>query len=611
MCRFLPDTTLTFANDAYCRYFGRSRADLIGRSFLELIPATEHELARAHLASLTLDRPAASSEHRVTRPDGEVRWQHWTDHACFDPSGRLTEFQAIGRDVTEQKRAEQALRESEERYRALVMASADIVWRSDAGGNALFVSPSWFALTGQPEDAFAGFGWMDFVHPDDRDRTIAEWGAAARDRRSFDSEMRIRGRDGVYRQFQVRGVPVLAADGTIREWVGTNTDVTANREAEAALRKGEERHRAMLRAIPDLIFVLDKEGVYIDFHAPDTAQMAAPPDQVIGRRLREIFPPELAARFERAVAEVVRSGEPVDVEYELRVDGALRYREARIVPCDADRVLCIVRDLTEQKRAAHETRELRDELAHFGRVTTLGALTGSLAHEINQPLAAIMANAQSALRMLANGGADLFELNETLADIVADDRRAGEVLQRLRAMLTKQTAQSSFLDLRVILEEMLALVHSDTVMRRITLDVRLAPGLPEVWGDRVQLQQVALNLLLNAFEAVEGLETERRTVVLETAHRDGYVTLSVVDEGPGIGPGDLARVFEAFFTTKPAGMGLGLSICQTIAAAHDGALVASRNAGRGMTFSLRLPVAAPAATVSVPARGRRPRRAPG
>jgi PAS domain S-box-containing protein len=722
ICRYLPDATLTFANEAYCRYFGRSRADLIGRSFIELIPTVDRARVLDHLASFTLDRPAAEVEHRVTLPSGEIHWQHWTDHAFFDASGRLTEFHSVGRDVTDQKRAERALRESEERYRALVTASADVVWHTSADGNAHFVSPSWQQLTGQTHEQMKGFGWLDAVHPDDRSRTVAVWREALASVRAYEQEFRVRRRDGRYRYCLTRGVPILEDDGSVREWVGANTDITERREAEIALREGQERHRlataagavgvweldletgemyidpelkallgfedheipnrledwlqrgyppdmpraqadidahvagrtpqyenehrmlhrdgsirwflargrvvrapgeharllgtdtditgrkqaaealhdvqarhqAMLRAIPDLIFVLDQHGVYLDYHAPDPVLLAAPPDELLGRNVRELFPPELADRFAQAIAEVVRTGDPVNVEYELAADDEVRQWEARIVPCDADRVLSIVRDRTEQKRAENETRQLRDELAHFGRVTSLGALTGSLAHEINQPLAAIMANAQAALRMLANGAPDPTELRETLADIVADDRRAGDVLQRLRALLTKGTPQSSFLDLTAILEEMLALVHSDTVMRRIALDVRLAPDLPAVRGDRVQLQQVALNLLLNAFEAVEGLETDRRTIVVEAARRDGFVTLSVVDEGPGVDPKDMARVFEPFFTTKRDGMGLGLAICQTIASAHGGVLVAAANVGRGMTFSLRLPVAADA-----------------
>jgi PAS domain S-box-containing protein len=725
ICRYRPDTTVIDANDAYCRYFGRSRDEMIGRRFIDLIPDQDRAPALLQLASFTPERPAAAFEHRVVLPSGEVRWQHWTDHAFFDGEGRATEFHSVGRDVTDSKRAEQALRESEERHRALVTASVDMIWRTDAEGNTLFASPSWLELTGQTEEELKGLGWLVAIHPDERDRTVACWRTAAAARRSYEQEFRVRASDGTYRHCLSRGVPIVDDDGSIREWVGTNTDITARREAEIALREGQERyrlataaggvgvwdidletgdmyidpelkallgfedheipnrledwtrrahpddighaqalfeahldgrtpqfesehrmlhrdgsvrwflargravripgsctrvvgtdtdvterrqaadalravqarHQAMLRAIPDLIFVLNKDGVYVDHHAPDPARIAIPPGQFLGRHVREVLPPELADRVARSIEQVLATGEAVGLHYELSLPGDTRSREARVVPYDTDKVLCIVRDRTDQKRAEDETRQLRDELAHIGRVTSLGALTGSIAHEINQPLAAIMANAQAALRMLANGNADLPELRETLADIVADDRRAGDVLQRLRALLTKEAPRSVPLDLKAILEDVLPLVHSDTVMRRITLDVRLASDLPAVRGDRVQLQQVALNLLLNAFEAVAGLEADRRRVVLAADREDGSVVLSVADQGPGIAPGDVARVFEPFFTTKPEGMGLGLPICQTIAAAHGGVLIAAPNAGVGVTFALRLPIAAGTAFV--------------
>jgi C4-dicarboxylate-specific signal transduction histidine kinase len=174
---------------------------------------------------------------------------------------------------------------------------------------------------------------------------------------------------------------------------------------------------------------------------------------------------------------------------------------------------------------------------------------------------------------------------------VNDDRRAGDVLRRLRALLTKEAPESKTLDIKSTMEDILQLVHSDIVMRRVALEVDLAPDLPPVRGDRVQLQQVALNLLINAFEAVQDLDLERRRVRLQTSRQDGHIVISVVDQGRGVPEDDMARVFEPFYTTKPDGMGLGLPICRTIAMSHGGALVAAPNADTGMTFSLRLPVA--------------------
>ena len=302
--------------------------------------------------------------------------------------------------------------------------------------------------------------------------------------------------------------------------MGTDTDVTARKKADEALREVQTRHQAMLLAVPDLMFVLDKDGVYVDYHAQDSAVFLTSPAQFLGRNVREIFPPEVAARMARCLEDVVRSGEPSTMEYDLPIDGLITHWEARVVPCDTDKVLSIVRDVTDRKRAEHEARQLRDELAHVGRVSSLGALTGSLAHEINQPLASIMANAQAALRLIAASPLDLAELRETLGDIVVDDRRAGEVLRRLRALLTNAAPETLSLGMKSTLEEILRLLHSDSVMRGISLEVKLAEGLPPVRGDRIQLQQVALNLLLNAFDAVQDLAADRRRVILEAGVQD-------------------------------------------------------------------------------------------
>jgi len=621
------------------------------------------------------------------------------------------------------QQAEEALRESEERLRALVTASVDVIWRTDANGEVLFVSQSWEEMTGQTAEQTRHFGWLEAIHPEDRDRPRAVWLAAAAEKRPYSSEFRVRTRDGRYRHFQTRGVPILAADGSIREWIGTNTDITERRESENALREGqlryqlatraggagvweldlatgdmyidpqlkailgyedheirnhlddwmqrhdprdvgrvkadaaayaagastdyedehrmvhkdgsirwflargrmivgpgerrrligtdtdvtarkweatalrevEGRHRAMLLAVPDLMFVLDKDGVYVDFHAPDPALLVVPADRLIGRNVREVFPPDLAERVTRCLAETTASGEPRTLEYDTAIDGKLRHWEARVVPCGPDKVLSIVRDVTERKVAEQEARELRDELAHVGRVTSLGALTGSLAHEINQPLASIMANAQAALRLLDSPRLDKAELRDALDDIVSDDRRAGEVLRRLRALLTKEAPESRPLDIKDTMEEILQLVHSDVVMRRVALETDLATDLPLVQGDRVQLQQVALNLLINAFEAVQDLDVARRRVALQATRQDGQVVVSVVDYGRGIATADIDRIFEPFYTTKPDGMGLGLPICRTIAVSHGGALTAAANDHGGMTFSLRLPAGPPSA----------------
>jgi C4-dicarboxylate-specific signal transduction histidine kinase len=292
------------------------------------------------------------------------------------------------------------------------------------------------------------------------------------------------------------------------------------------------------------------------------------------------------------------SDDTATLEYSMPShEGDDEYYEARVVRCDDDKVLSIVRDITERRRAELQARELRDELAHVGRVTTLAALTGSLAHEINQPLAAIMTNAQAARRLIAAPVPDLAELRAALADIVSDNQRAAEVVRRLRTLLRKDTSEYAPVDVNDSIGEVIKVLQSDIESRRIGLELDLAPDLPPVLGDRVQLQQVTLNLLMNAFDALECVDGGGKPVRIRTAAADSSVIVAVEDSGVGLTDDQLPRMFEPFYTTKPDGMGLGLAICQTIVNAHDGGVSVSRNPDKGTTFSFSLPALAGAETM--------------
>jgi PAS domain S-box-containing protein len=363
-------------------------------------------------------------------------------------------------------------------------------------------------------------------------------------------------------------------------------DITLRREVEAA-------HRAILKALPDWVFLLDNDGVFLDFHARDRRHLLAPPEVFLGRQIREVLPAELADGLAACFAEARRTGDPVVYEYSVPFDGAIRFYEARVVQSDSDKLLSIVRDITERKRAEIEAGALRDELAHLGRVTSLEALTGSLAHEINQPLAAVMANADTGLRLISRQPPDLSEISRTLHGIIEESQRAGDVLQRVRSLLRKESTRYESVDLNQTIREVVRLVRGMAESRRIALDVDLSPAGNFVLGDRVQLQQVALNLLLNAFDAVEAREPEARRVILRTTAHDDQVFINVIDQGVGLTDAGLSRMFEPFYTTKRDGMGLGLSICQAIVSAHGGTLKAERNPDRGMTLSAVFPSLTP------------------
>jgi PAS domain S-box-containing protein len=359
-------------------------------------------------------------------------------------------------------------------------------------------------------------------------------------------------------------------------------DITARKQAEAT-------HRAVLRALPDWIFVLSADGVFLDFHARDPERLASSPESFLGKHVKDVLPPEVADSLLACFDQAMRSDETATFEYSMPSLGEIRFFEARIVRCDADKVLSIVRDITTRRRAELQARELRDELAHVGRVTTLAALTGSLAHEINQPLAAIMTNAQAARRLIAAPVPDLAELRAALTDIISDSQRAAEVVRRLRTLLKKDASEFAPVDLNESVNEVIKVLQSDLESRRITLDVELAAALPLVLGDRIQLQQVALNLLMNAFEALERDNQAVKHVRLRTAVAEAGVLVSVEDVGVGLTDEQLPRLFEPFYTTKPDGMGLGLAICQTIMNAHDGSVGVERREDKRTMFWFSLP----------------------
>jgi C4-dicarboxylate-specific signal transduction histidine kinase len=252
-------------------------------------------------------------------------------------------------------------------------------------------------------------------------------------------------------------------------------------------------------------------------------------------------------------------------------------------------VIASVVDVSERKRSELEAARQRDEMAHLARVAMLGELSGSLAHELNQPLSAILSNAQAAQRFLARDPPQLDRVTEILADIVKSDKRAGAVITRLRSLLRKEEPQHQPVDMNEVVQEVLALMRSDLLNRQVGVRTELAPQLPAVTGDRVQLQQVLLNLLINGCDAMAGSQAQRDLTVRSKCGPGGHVRVSVVDRGTGIRTQDLERIFEPFVTTKPQGLGLGLAVCRSIVKAHNGRLWAANNPDGGAILSIEFP----------------------
>jgi signal transduction histidine kinase len=294
----------------------------------------------------------------------------------------------------------------------------------------------------------------------------------------------------------------------------------------------------------------------------------------------------------------IKSQVAVPLIVEGVVVGALAFSTLRVERAWRDEFVQRLRLLGEvfanalsRRRSEVEGQRLRQDLAHVGRVSTIGALTASLAHELNQPLTAILSNAEAAEQLLDSSAPNLKEVREILQDIAKDDRRATQVIHRLRGLLRKGALEPSALDINEVIGEVARLVSADAVVRNVSVRLDLAPELPPIWGDRVQLQQVVLNLLLNGLDAMPDAGGGDRSLLLRT-NRAGAesVQVAVLDSGTGIDETALDQVFQAFYTTKAAGMGMGLTIARAIVEAHGGRLEARNNPTGGATFSFTLPL---------------------
>jgi C4-dicarboxylate-specific signal transduction histidine kinase len=249
-----------------------------------------------------------------------------------------------------------------------------------------------------------------------------------------------------------------------------------------------------------------------------------------------------------------------------------------------------VTDITASKQAEEKLHEAQAELAHVARVTALGELAASIAHEVNQPLAAVVAHAAACQRWLDRNPPNLEEARSTVQSIIKDGNRAGEVIQHVRALVNKTVDQKAPIDINEVVNEVITLLHYELASHRISLRTELAPALCPVLGDRIQLQQVILNLVINGIEAMQPVTDRRRELVIRTHPDDaGQILVEIRDCGTGLAAGNASRLFEAFFTTKSDGMGMGLSICRSIVESHGGRLSASSHAGPGATFQFVLP----------------------
>jgi PAS domain S-box-containing protein len=526
------------------------------------------------------------------------------------------------------RRAEDALRESEQQWRSLTEALPQLVWGAAPDGGCDYFSTQWTNYTGVAESDLLGWRWMETLHPDDREPTRQFWTESVAGRQPYDVEYRIRRSDGIYGWFKTRGTPIRDTDGGIVKWFGTCTDITDRKRAEQALMD----HELELSQARDLLEIkvmertkeLRRSEAYLEeaqklSKTGSWARVSASGEmrywseecyRVLGFEPRDGLP-----RFEtflqhvhpddrRRVRETAeRAGrEKVDYEVDYRIvhpGGEVRDIHTVAHPVlspsgDVVEFVGTVMDVTERRQAEKERERLRQvqaDLAHINRATTMGELTASLAHEINQPIAAAVTDARTCLRWLAREQPDIAEARESAARMVKAITRASDIISRLRKLFKKGAPQTSVVDVSEVIQEMVVLLHGEASRYSVSIQTELSADSPQVLADRVQLQQVLMNLMLNGIEAMHDTKSGGQLTIRSLRGEGGQLVISVSDTGVGLPPEQAEQIFNSFFSTKAQGTGMGLSISRSIIESHGGRLWASSNSERGATFNFTLPTA--------------------
>src|SRR5215469_12506600 len=580
--------------------------------FWQLVHPKDLDRVRARVEREAHEKKEYADEYRIVLRDGTLKHILDIGHPVFNGAGEVVEFVGTTVDVTERKRAEEELRRSEAYLAEAQRLTHTGSWAWEMKTlKVLYCSDEMYRIFGfDPQGGVpTAEDFEQRMHPEDHDNVHAIAWKAITQKADYVVEHRIVRPDGTVKYILTTGHPVLNGTGEVVEYFGTSADVTERKRAEEALRRSE----AYLAEAQKLTHT---GSCAWNMVTREVNHSSAEHSRLYGFD-PELGIPSLEAIFQRvhpedraaAIATLERaSRERTDSENDFRAvlpDGTIKYIHAVGHPFfDAAGNLVeyvgTAVDVTERKRAEEERERLRQleaDLAHIGRVTTLGELAASLAHELNQPITAAITNANTSLRWLARAEPDLDEAREAIMRIVKDGTRAAEVINRLRSFYKKGTPpQPELVDVNEVAHEMMMLLRNEANRYSIAIRTELAPKLPRVMADRVQLQQVFMNLMLNGIEAMK--ETAGELMVKSERAADGRVLISVSDTGVGL-PADKAdQIFNAFFTTKSQGTGMGLAITRSIIEAHGGRLWASANTGRGATFHFTLPREATASSTS-------------
>jgi PAS domain S-box-containing protein len=590
-----PTGSLEVINHQVFEYFGQTLEELRHWGTNDTIHAEDlPHVIEVFTRSIASGTPYEIVQ-RFRRSDGVYRWFTNRGSPVRDPNGQISRWCVLLTDVDERKRAEDGLRASARKLKLIIDTIPALAWSARPDGSAEFFNQHFLDYSGLSAEEASDWGWMIALHPEDMNGIAAAWQRIMASDAPGETEARLRKHDGEYRWFLFRVNPLRDEQGKVVEWYGVNIDIEDLKRAETELQRAYDSFAEAQRLSQTGSFITDLVG---DDH--NWSEQAfrifefAPGSKVSVQRIRDIIHPNDLQAFESVIARGM-SGANVSFAFRIVTDrGAVKHVRgvAHVVEKVSGRPMFVgaLQDVTESEVAEEALNRARDELAHVARVASLSTLTASIAHEVNQPLSGIITNAGTCLRMLDLDPPNVDGARETARRTIRDSNRASQVVARLRALFSKREFMLELLDLNEATREVIALSSSELQRNGALLRSELAGDLPPITGDRVQLQQVILNLLRNGSDAMLGVTDRPRQLLIRTESEDGNrVRVSVRDAGTGFDGQNTDNLFEAFYTTKRDGMGIGLSVSRSIIERHQGRLWAESNDGPGATFSFSIP----------------------
>jgi PAS domain S-box-containing protein len=594
---------IEFVNQRIINYTGRTLEELKRWAITDLVHPEDLPRVLDELQRSIETGQSKPVDHRVRGADGSYRWFQARRVPERDPGGRIVRWYLELFDIHDLKATEHSLRRSEADLLEGQRLTHSLSWKFDVSSRKVTNTPEAnriyrFKGDEDPSDPELYFGMM---HPDDRTRVREHFERCTLLKINFEADYAIILPDGNIRHMHATGHPVLNESGDLVEWVGTTMDVTeqwqarnALEQANRALQASERELTLIIETIPAFVWCASIDGqlTYVNRRLVD--YIGAPMSALCGQGWIDfVHPDDRSAALERWLSSVA-SGDPLENQYRLRrADGAYRWIHAPAQlgqSADGRPTLWygLMIDIDDRKNVEEALRLTQAKLSRAAQVTSVGELAASIAHEINQPLAAVVTNGNACLRWLSAGPSNVEKAREAAERIVRCGMEAGEVIRRIRSLFKSGAFDKTALDLNDIIGEVLRLLGTEIDRKRVSLETKLETGLPLAVGDRVQLQQLALNLILNGIEAMDSVTDRRRTLFVGSGRIGDSILVEVRDSGVGLSEPD--RIFDAFFTTKKNGLGMGLAICRSIVEAHNGKLWTSSVDGAGSAFYFSIPV---------------------